>query len=315
LNKWNLIINVGRCENCHNCVIANRDEHVGNDFPGYTAPAAAVGDSPIRILRRTQGSAPMVETTYLPVMCNHCDDAPCIRRAGDAIRKRDDGIVIIDPVKSRGRKDIVDSCPYGAIVWNDEQQVPQTWNFDVHLLDQDWQIPRCQQSCPTDVFEAVKVDDAAMKERAAREQLKVLKPDLGTKPRVWYRGLERWETCFVGGSVSAEIAGAVECIEGAEVTLSQGSARLARMVTDSFGDFRFDGLPGDGGTYRVEASHANGNVRRDCVLNESAYLGELRLTRPKKPREDPESVRLLSTGHPGTLEEFAPASGASLETK
>ena len=218
MNKWNLIINVGRCENCHNCVIADRDEHVGNDFPGYAAPAAAVGDSPIRILRRAQGSAPMVETTYLPVMCNHCDDAPCIRHAGDAIRKRDDGIVIIDPVKSRGRKDIVDSCPYGAIVWNDEQQVPQTWIFDAHLLDQGWDRPRCQQSCPTDVFEAVKLDDAAMKKRAEKEGLKVLKPDLGTKPRVWYRGLERWETCFVGGSVSADVAGAVECIEGAEVT-------------------------------------------------------------------------------------------------
>ena len=166
MNKWNLIINVGRCENCNNCVIADRDEHVGNDFPGYAAPAAAVGDSPIRILRRAQGSAPMVETTYLPVMCNHCDDAPCIRHAGDAIRKRDDGIVIIDPVKSRGRKDIVDSCPYGAIVWNDEQQVPQTWIFDAHLLDQGWDRPRCQQSCPTDVFEAVKLDDVAMKEKA-----------------------------------------------------------------------------------------------------------------------------------------------------
>ena len=79
MSKWNLIINVGRCENCYNCVIAERDEHVGNDFPGYAAPAAAVGDSPIRILRRVQGSAPMVETTYLPVMCNHCDDAPCMR--------------------------------------------------------------------------------------------------------------------------------------------------------------------------------------------------------------------------------------------
>ena len=280
MSKWNLIINVGRCENCHNCVIADRDEHVGNDFPGYAAPAAAVGDSPIRILRRAQGSAPMVETTYLPVMCNHCDDAPCIRHAGDAIRKRDDGIVIIDPVKARGRKDIVGSCPYGAIVWNEEQQVPQTWIFDAHLLDQGWDRPRCQQSCPTDVFEAVKLDDAAMKKKAETEGLKVLKPDLGTRPRVWYRGLERWETCFIGGSVSADVAGAVECIEGAEVSLSQAGKVLARTVTDGFGDFRFDNLAGDGGTYRVEVSHAHGSVWRDCVLSESVYLGELRLTRP-----------------------------------
>jgi Fe-S-cluster-containing dehydrogenase component len=278
MSKWNLIINVGRCENCHNCVIADRDEHVGNDFPGYSAPAAAVGDSPIRILRRAQGTAPMVETTYLPVMCNHCDDAPCMQYAGDAIRKRDDGIVIIDPDKARGRKDILGSCPYRAIVWNEEQQVPQTWIFDAHLLDQGWQHPRCQQSCPTDVFEAMKLDDATMEQKATREDLKVLKPNLGTKPRVWYRGLNKWETCFIGGSVSAEIAGVVDCIEGAEVCLSKGSAFIARTLTDSFGDFRFDNLANDGGTYRVEVSHAHGRVGRDCTVSESVYLGELRLT-------------------------------------
>ncbi|MDQ0564207.1 Fe-S-cluster-containing dehydrogenase component [Rhizobium mesoamericanum] len=283
MSKWNLIINVGRCENCYNCVIANRDEHVGNDFPGYAAPAAAVGESPIRILRRTQGSAPMVETTYLPVMCNHCDDAPCIRRAGDAIRKRDDGIVIIDPVKSRGRKEIVRSCPYGAIVWNEEQQVPQTWFFDAHLLDQGWDRPRCQQSCPTDVFEVLKLDDAEMKKIAETEGLKVLKPNLGTNPRVWYRGLERWETCFLGGSVSADVDGRVECVEAAEVTLSQGSTVLARTVTDGFGDFRFNKLAGDGSTYRIAVSHALGGVSRDCVLSESVYLGELRLARHSTP--------------------------------
>ncbi|QPB20128.1 4Fe-4S dicluster domain-containing protein [Rhizobium sp. 007] len=280
MSKWNLIINVGRCENCYNCVIADRDEHVGNDFPGYSAPAAAVGESTIRILRRAQGSAPMVETTYLPVMCNHCDDAPCMQYAGDAIRKRDDGIVIIDPEKARGRKDILGSCPYRAIVWNEEQQVPQTWIFDAHLLDQGWQQPRCQQSCPTEVFEAVKLDDAAMERMAATEGLKVQKPELGTKPRVWYRGLERWETCFIGGSVSADIAGAMECLEGAEVTLSQKGKVLTKTVTDGFGDFRFDNLVGDGGTYRVEVSHAHGSVWRDCVLSESVYLGELRVTRP-----------------------------------
>jgi len=285
VSKWNLIINVGRCENCHNCVIADRDEHVGNDFPGYAAPAAAVGDSPIRILRRVQGSAPMVETTYLPVMCNHCDDAPCIRHAAEAIRKRDDGIVIIDPVKARGRKDIVGSCLYGAIVWNEEQQVPQTWIFDAHLLDQGWKQPRCQQACPTGVFEAVKLDDTAMKQKVAEEDLKVLNPDLGAKPRVWYRGLERWETCFIGGSVCAEVAGLVECIQGAKVTLFHGSKPIAMTVSDSFGDFRFDNLPKDGSAYRVEVSHAHGNARCDCVLGESVYLGELRLVRTEETAE------------------------------
>ena len=163
--------------------------------------------------------------------------------------------------------------------------MPQTWIFDAHLLDQGWKRPRCQQACPTDVFEAVKLDDAEMKQKAEHDGLKVLKSDLATKPRVWYRGLDRWETCFIGGSVSAEVAGLVECIQGAKATLFQGGKPIATTLSDGFGDFRFDNLPKHGGAYRVEVSHAHGGARRDCVLGESVYLGELRLVRTEETVE------------------------------
>lgn len=277
MDKWNLIIDVGRCENCHNCVIAARDEHVGNDYPGYAAPASLDTEAPIRILRRVQGSSPMVETTYLPVLCNHCDDAPCMKAGGDAVRKRADGIVVIDPVKAKGRKDIVGACPYHAIVWNEEQQLPQTWIFDAHLLDAGWERPRCQQACPTDVFEAVKLDDEAMQEKARQEGLRVLLPKLGAKPRVYYRGLDRWDRCFIGGSVSANVGGVVDCVADAEVSLVQDGKPIASAFTDSFGDFRFGGLPGKSGSYRVEVRHGLGAARRECELGESVYLGEIRL--------------------------------------
>ena len=277
MDKWNLIINVGRCENCYNCVIADRDEHVGNDYPGYAAPGSLASEAPIRILRRVQGGAPMVETTYLPVMCNHCDDAPCMKVGGDAIRKRADGIVIIDPVKAKGRKDIVRSCPYKAIIWNEEEQLPQTWIFDAHLLDNGWERPRCQQSCPTGVFQAVKLDDKAMQEKARKEGLRTLLPKLNAKPRVYYRGLDRWEKCFVGGSVSASASGVVDCVAGAEVSLFQGEKRIAVTKSDDFGDFRFGGLSEGSGAYRVDIRHPLGQAQRDCVLDESIYLGEIRI--------------------------------------
>lgn len=277
MDKWNLIISVGRCENCYNCVLADRDEHVGNDYPGYAAPASLDSEAPIRIQRRVQGAAPMVETTYLPVMCNHCDDAPCMKVGGDAIRKRADGIVVIDPVKAKGRQDIVRSCPYQAIVWNEAEQVPQTWIFDAHLLDNGWNEPRCQQVCPTDVFEAVKLSDQAMAEKARQEDLRVLLPKLGAKPRVYYRNLERWDTCFIGGSVSAVVDGVVDCVAEAEVSLLQEGTLLATTRSDAFGDFRFPGLARKSGQYRVVIRHPRGQAQRDCTLDESLYLGEIRL--------------------------------------
>lgn len=275
--KWNLIVNVGRCENCYNCVIAERDEHVGNDYPGYAAPASLASEAPIRILRRVQGAAPLVETTYLPVMCNHCDDAPCMKVGGDAISKRADGIVIIDPVKAKGRKEIVRSCPYKAIVWNEEAQLPQTWIFDAHLLDAGWKGPRCQQSCPTGVFEAVKLDDKAMREKAAKEGLRTLLPKLNARPRVYYRDLDRWEKCFICGSISANTSGMVDCVTGADVLLFQGEKRIAATHSDDFGDFRFGDLDRASGAYRVEIRHALGRAQIDCELTESLYLGEIRL--------------------------------------
>ena len=45
-----------------------------------------------------------------------------------AVSKREDGIVIIDPVKARGQQEIVDACPYGAISWNEEKQLPSSFS-------------------------------------------------------------------------------------------------------------------------------------------------------------------------------------------
>ena len=65
----------------------------------------------------------MIDIAYVPTMCNHCDDAPCVAKGGGAVKKRDDGIVLIDPEKAKGRKDLVDACPYGHIWWNEEHAV------------------------------------------------------------------------------------------------------------------------------------------------------------------------------------------------
>ena len=121
MKKWNMIIDVAACTNCQLCALAAMDEYVGNDWPGYAAPMPKHGHRWIDILQKERGQQPMIDIAYVPTMCNHCDDAPCIKAAKDgAIKKRDDGIVVIDPVKAKGQKQLVEACPYGHIWWNEE---------------------------------------------------------------------------------------------------------------------------------------------------------------------------------------------------
>ncbi len=277
--KWNLIVDVARCDNCRVCFLAVKDEYVGNDFPGYSAAQPAHGHNWLDIERKERGVYPLVEAHFMPVMCNHCDDAPCMKAATNgAVRKRDDGIVIIDPEKSKGQKQIVAACPYGAIHWNEALQIPQAWTFDAHLLDQGWTRTRGEQACPTRVFQTVKVEDAEMQRLQAEQGLEVLKPELGTRPRVYYQNLHLMTQCFIGGTVVMIRSGVEECAAGAEVVLSKDGREVGRATTDTFGEFKIDRLAPDSGSYRLEAAGAAGRCALQFDLGaESRYLGVLKL--------------------------------------
>ncbi len=221
---------------------------------------------------------PMIDIAYVPTMCNHCDDAPCIKAAPKgAIKKRRDGIVLIHPVKAKGQKQLVDACPYGHIWWNEELQLPQAWTFDAHLLDQGWQQTRGQQSCPTGAMRAIKLEDDEMARIANEQQLEVLKPELGTRPRVYYRNLWRYSKCFIGGSVAEEKDGVVDCVEGASVQLVKDGASIAVTTTDNYGDFKFDKLDEDSGAYTVQIYAGGRSKMVEAHLGVSINLGEIRI--------------------------------------
>ena len=281
MTKWNMLVDVALCENCHNCTLSIKDEYIGNNFPGYAAPQPSHGHEWIKITRRVRGSGSMVDAAYLPTMCNHCDDAPCIKATGGdgSIYKRSDGIVIVDPEKAKGRQDLVEACPYGAIWWNEELHLPQNWIFEAHLLDAGFKEPRASQACPTGALRAVKISDEARDELARDQNLEELRPDLHTKPRVLYKNLYRFTKSFIGGSVIATIGGLEECVEGATVTLQAKGAEIGRTVTDAFGDFKFDGLESGTTGYTINVAHQEyGNALVDADAGDSRYLGTIRLS-------------------------------------
>ncbi len=252
---YTMIIDVEKCENCNNCFLSCKDEHCGNDWPEYSAPQPLHGHRWINIRRRERGSFPVIDAAYRPTPCMHCDDPPCLQAAtNDAVVKRDDGIVLILPEKARGQKELVTSCPYGAIWWNADLQLPQKCTFCAHLLDDGWNEPRCVQSCPTGALRFFVGDDKQLQQKVSRENLQVVTAGTAgdTRPRCYYKNLHRFDRCFIAGSIAQNREGREECAAGARVVLKKEETALAEVISDDFGDFKFDGLVPDSGNYQLE---------------------------------------------------------------
>jgi len=270
MKKWNLIIDVGLCHDCNDCFLADKDEFVGNDFPPYSAAQPWSGHRWMNIERKERGQYPLVQVAYLPMPCMHCDNAPCLTPDG-AVYKREDGLVIIDPVKAKGREDIVESCPYGAIYWNEEASLPQKCTGCVHLLEEGWSETRCSQVCPTGAIRLVLADDTEMARIIAAEGLEPFRADLGTKPRVLYKNLYRWDKVFVAASVAYEDTD--ECAENAQVRVAEGGTTVGEGATNNYGEFTVDRLEPDG-RYEVSVTAAGYKPYTvEVTLEKSLNLG------------------------------------------
>jgi Fe-S-cluster-containing dehydrogenase component len=266
MNTWRMIIDVARCLDCNNCTLACKDEHVDNEWPGYTLAQPRHGHRWIDIERTERGQFPLIDVAYMPVLCMHCEDAPCVKASDGAITRRADGIVLIDPVKSRGRLDLVGSCPYGLIWWNEAEQTPQKCTLCAHLLDEGWKQPRCVQACPTGALRVELLDDEAMRLKAETEKLECLHPEFKTKPHAYYRNIYRYASCFIGGSLAVTKDGVEECLSGADVSLIYKGREVGKTATDVFGDFRFDGLAA-GEEYTVQIAAESRQAKTLTVKN------------------------------------------------
>jgi Fe-S-cluster-containing dehydrogenase component len=239
MKKWNMIIDVARCHDCNNCFLACKDESVGNDFPPYSLGQPWHGHRWMNIMRQEEGQYPRVRVCYLPMPCLQCEDAPCLTRDG-AVYKRGDGVVVIDPQKAAGRREIVDSCPYGAIYWNDESKLAQKCTGCIHLLEDGWTDTRCTQVCPTEALKFLWATDEEMAARAAEEGLEAYRPELAPKARVFYKNLHRYTRAFVAAGVV--YGDTDECAAGAVATLALAGANVGEAVAGTFGDFYIDKL-------------------------------------------------------------------------
>jgi Fe-S-cluster-containing dehydrogenase component len=279
MTRYGMVIDVTRCNGCYNCFLVCKDEHCEIAHPGYSAPQPMTGQDWMRIVHKERGRFPKVKADYTAVPCMHCENAACVDASKDgAVYRRDDGIVIIDPAKAAGQKDIVTSCPYRRIYWNETEQVAQKCTLCAHLLDQGWKEPRCVEACPTGalLFGDLDDPDSPVSKILASATTETLHPEYALGEKVRYIGLPKQ---FVAGVV---ILGDIdECALGASVTL-EGEGTEVTVTTNTFGDFEFEGLPQNiGYTVTVTAPGYEGQ-EFEVKTNKSIYLQDIVLQRTPK---------------------------------
>ena len=244
-------VDVDKCTVCYACFLACRDEYTGNDYLPLSAAQPPASQSWMRVEEIERGTFPKLKVSYIPIMCQQCEDAPCIEASTDgAVYRRDDGIVIIDPEKAKGQKAIVDSCPYGVIFWNAEKALAQKCTFCAHLLEAGGE-PRCIEACPV----------AAIQLAGDRlDEGEKLHPEFGLDPAVKYAGLPK---NFVTGEVVIKSEDGEECAANVTVVLKSDTEEHS-TVTDIFGDFEFDGLTELAG--RILIIHHDGHAPIEIPL-------------------------------------------------
>jgi tetrathionate reductase subunit B len=243
-----MVIDLAICNGCHNCQISCKDEHVANDWSPVAKPQPDTGQFWNKVIDLERGTVPKVQVTYHHTICQHCEDAPCLRACNaGAIYRRADGIVIIDPTKCKGNQLCIEACPYeNVIYYNDDLNIAQKCTFCAHLVDQGWTETRCSDACPTGAFAFGEEDDPKI--RAKLKDAQLLKPELATRPRVYYRNLpNKW---IAGAVLDPE---ADECLEGVTVTAaSRETGATLTATTDNYGDFWLKNLADGTYTLRFE---------------------------------------------------------------
>lgn len=274
--RYGMVIDINKCSGCYNCQLACKDEHCGHDYPGYSAAQPITGHFWLKVTEKERGKYPKVKVSFTPLPCQHCKDATCVKSSQDgAVYRRADGIIIIDPVKAKGQKQIVSSCPYRVIYWNEEKSLPQKCTLCAHLLDEGWKVPRCVELCPTGALVFGDLDDPKSEPARliASGATEVLHPEYGLKENVSYMGIPKK---FVAGTVAYEDTD--QCAGGAAVTLS-GKGVDKKAKTNNFGDFEFEDLP-DSADYEVRIEAKGYKTKKlNAKTVTDVYLGVIKVAK------------------------------------
>ncbi|MEM4747242.1 MAG: 4Fe-4S dicluster domain-containing protein [Archaeoglobaceae archaeon] len=190
-----MVIDVDKCIGCGKCVLACKIEnHTPLDLPisrtwieGYLDGKKIVMNTlknPFINLKAERGF-------FVPKLCNHCSNAPCVNVCPVNARfHTSEGVVLVNKDVCIGCKYCIIACPYGATFIDPNEKVTDKCTFCYHRIKKGLK-PVCVLVCPTGArkFGQMREGDEIY-EILKRGRVNVLKPEAGTKPRVFYLNLD-----------------------------------------------------------------------------------------------------------------------------
>jgi molybdopterin-containing oxidoreductase family iron-sulfur binding subunit len=217
-----MVIDLDRCTGCEACVVACRVE---NNVPVVGPEQAAKGRSMnwIRIERYFEGEFPDIKASFRPVLCQHCEVAPCEPVCPVyATYHTDEGLNAQVYNRCVGTRYCANNCPYTVRFFNffdpkweaplDKAHNPEVsirprgvmekCTFCIQRIRKGEEkakdegrevrdgdvVPACVQSCPTEAMYFGNIADPASQvaRLSKSNRAERLMEDLGTKPKVVY---------------------------------------------------------------------------------------------------------------------------------
>lgn len=183
--RYGMLIDLRRCVGCQSCTVSCAIENQTPQGQFRTT----VNQYQVAIKGQDE-----ITNVLLPRLCNHCDEPPCVPVCPvQATFQRKDGIVVIDNERCVGCAYCVQACPYDARFINHSTQTADKCTFCAHRLEAGL-LPACVESCVggARIIGDMKDPNSTISKmiRTYEKELKVLKPESGTVPHVFYLGLD-----------------------------------------------------------------------------------------------------------------------------
>lgn len=209
-HDWAFIVDTRRCIGCGRCVVAcNRENGLpqeGEFVRTWVERYVFASDGEVYVDSPDAGrhgfadwgnderyaGLEVKKSFFVPKLCNQCERPPCVQVCPVAATyKTPDGVILVNRHRCIGCRYCIQACPYGARYLHPEERVADKCTWCYHRITSGGR-PACVEVCPVGarVFGDLRNPDSEVSRLVEQERLDVLKPDLGTVPRVRYIGID-----------------------------------------------------------------------------------------------------------------------------